>query len=603
VGSLVNNRSFLLACSLLSLSFSSSPAQAGGRLLARGGADVPLREARVALSQGPSRATAWYQLLLDGSAEELLWLLPVPPGAAVDVATSSFFDGLEESTAPRVLAPSGASPKNQSCTKPSPVVVSSGEGGKLASLVGQEVFSEAAAVSPKLKEMGYDLTPQDGEAIAAALEGGGRLLALRLGPAAGGATIPVRVHGPGVGLGALGLLRATQEAVPYTVWTIGSSRGRLQGAGELILEPSSVRWTTQGGTNYEALRSSLLDKDGGKSLLLQVAGPGPLRDLTALPGGQEIPPFLDAYLRRAFERGEASGDLGVASGEARLALDEVQADGCPRGDLLPPEGFTCPAPGAQDPLVPSSQADDLSFVFAGDAAIRWVSRFSGRIPASAAAPAAGVTFPGGGPVSLLLTPANVWDALCTTIGAGGTTGAGGLGGGGFSGGGPGPSGTGGSTIIERETVVVREPSPGWSCANVFVGDSCSGDSSSGEESEGCNCSDTSTGEGDDVDVEDGSSEGCSCDDSSSGESGDSCSESDSGGDGAGEACSGGDGAGDSCSGSSGGSSCANDCSTGRRGRRSPRLSKWLMVAAMLVLPLRRWSRPRQRKQRGEREQG
>jgi hypothetical protein len=595
----VNLRSFLGAGLLLALA--PSQAEAAGLLLARGlTGDVQIKEARGALSRGPARSTAWHQLLFEGgNAEELLWLLPVPSGAAVDVAATSFFDGLEEATAPRVLAPPGSPPGNLTCIKPSPEVISPGEGGSSPLvLLGQEVFSEPGAVAPGVEKLGYTLSAADAAALGQALGAGGRLLALRMkAPLVAASTITVRIHGSGVDLGALPLLRSPSQAVPFVLWLVGSSRGKVQGVGEVEMEPSALRWLSSTATNYESLRRSMLEKSKGANVVLEVAGPGPLRDLTALPGGNDLPAFLDAYLRRAFERGEASGDLGSVSDKARDALDDTHPDGCPRGDLLPPEGFTCALPGAQAPLVPSPGADDLSFVYPGNAALRWVSRVVGLVPAASALPQVSAGFPGGDPVSVLLTPASVWEGLCSPVTPGGQGGSSGSGGknGGFGAGGPRPSGGGGDGGSEAGgsdgvDVAASAVDVGCSCANVLIGESCNGSSSDGgeEDSESCNCNDTSSPE------EDSSSEE------------DACSGSDSGSEDSGDSCSGSEGSGgsDSCGsssseGSEGGDSCGKDCSVSRRGRRPPRFSKWLVLAAAVALPLRRWTRPRDRKRRKE----
>ncbi|MCS6898529.1 MAG: DUF2330 domain-containing protein [Myxococcales bacterium] len=599
----------LAVVSLLSLLSLLTPAQveAAGLLLARGLAgEVQIQEARVVLSRGPARSTAWYQFLFQGgNATELLWLIPVPSGAAVDVAATSFFDGLEEATAPRVLAPAGLPPGNQACIKPTPEVVSSGEGGNNPlALLGQEVFSEPDALVPGVEKLGYTLS-SDAGALVQTLHDGGRLLALRMkAPLASASTVTVRVHGNAVDLAALSLLRSPSQKVPFVLWLVGTSRAKVQGVGEVEIEPSALRWLGPTETNYTSLRQSMLEKFKGTNVILEVAGPGPLRDLTALPGGQEIPAFLDAYLRRAFERGEASGDLGEASDKAQNALDETHPDGCPRGDLLPAEGFACTSPGTQTPLVPSPGADDLSFIYSGNAALRWVSRVAGLVPAASALSPVSGAFPGGDPVSLLLTPASVWDGLCSPISPGGQEGAVGAGGknGGMGAEGTGPSGSGGTeeSTAEKLDAAAYAVDAGCSCANVLVQEGCNGSSSDGSEadSESCSCSDTSSTED-----EDSSSEGCSCEDSSSEGEGESCSESDTGDEGSEDSCSGSEGSGgsDACGSSSSGEeeSDDKDCSVSHRGRRSPRPSKWLVLAAATVLPLRRWTRPRDRKRREE----
>jgi hypothetical protein len=308
---------------------------------------------------------------------------------------------------------------------------------------------------------------------------------------------------------------------------------------------------------------------------------------------------LDTYLTRAFLRGEAAGDLGSFSSQARAALGAIFQEPCPRGDLLPATGEACVI-GDGDPvtpLVPTSAADDLAFVFAGDSSQRWISRLAGQIPATKAGRSLTPTFASGESVSLLYTPANLWDNLCSTVVTGGKGGSSGKGGsGGSLGGGPLPGSTGGATGqggSDEGEEPADESSSSNSCNAIFIGDGCSGDSSSSDSSEGCNCSDTSS------DSDTGSSEGCGCGEES-GDGGQSCDSGDSGG----NSCSGSDvdGGGDSCgSGSSGGSSCGKDCSVGQRGRRSPRLSKWLLLITALALPLRRLTRPRGAKRSNARD--
>lgn len=598
MGILVNYR-FLCLATLVLLHLPAQ-AEAAGRLLSRGGTGVQILKARSALARGPTRTTVWYQLQLDGSAEEVLWLLPVPPETAVDVAATSFFDGLEESTAPRVLAPSGTGPKNRICSIPSPQVISSGESGAVLNLLGQEVFSDPDAISPKIKQLGYSLSAAELAELSATMSKGTRLLALRMSAPLGlSSSITLRFHGSSVDLKAMALLRSAAEPIPWNLWMIGASRGKVQGVGELEMEPSSVRWLSPHSSNYGALQEAMLKQSGGASVLLQVAGPNPLHDLTALAGGNDIPPFLDTYLRRVFERGEATGDLGVASDSAHLAVEEDLPDGCPRGDLLPSEGFTCSLPGANDPMVPSAGADDLAFVFAGTAPSCWVSRVAGLLPSQTTAIPISVAFPGGELASVLFPPANVWDGLCSD-GSGSQGGGGVWGGGGKNGGtgagGPVPSGPGTSGPIDHDSIVVEDGphSENYSCVNVIVDEGCDGGPREDGSSEDCNCDDTSSSQ------EGLDSEGCSCGDLSSSSEGDSC---DGGDSSSGESCSGseGSGGGDSCgSGPSGGDSCGKDCAMGRPRRRSPRLSKWLFLIAAATLPLRRWRRPRDRKQRKDR---
>lgn len=556
-------------------------------------------EMRAALARGPSRTTSWVQLRVEPGADELLWVLPVPAGTSVDLASTSFLDALEQSTAPHVLPPAGSAPQGQTCSKPSVAVISGGDASPVGGLAGQDVFSDVGSLVAKVTSLGYDASRLDQAALTTTTSAGGRLLALRLTPTLTAVdtetTVTVRTQGPQGGLEALPLLKSGATAVPVTLWLIGDGRAYAQGASELLIDPTKLRWTDLTTTNYLTVRDGLLTS-APASFVVEVAGPRPLHDVVSLPGGSLIPPLVDAYARRVFERGEASGDLGAFSDQARTTASSASvSEPCARGDLLAAEPGCQPGTDtSSDKLMASSKADDLAFVFAGQAGSRWVTRLTGLQPAGQAPAPVVASFTGTDTVSLLYTPSSDWTSLCqptssTGGGAGGKPG-GYAGSNGSQGQGTGAYGTspGSGTGDDDDDTLdsVQGASTGVSCAAAFGDAMCSTATTGSGQNESCDCgssgssdeSDSSCSKGDD----DSSSEGCGCGDSS-GSSGD-----DDG------ACSSSSQSGSDCSGSStssGGDSCGK-CSTGRGRRAPPRLSKWLMVLTALALPVRRRTRPR-----------
>jgi hypothetical protein len=574
-----------------------APAFAFGALLPKPAATLRVRDARMAFSAGSARSTLWVQVRLDGVADELLWVLPVPPGGAVDLSSAGLLDAMEQATAPRIKPPGGAAPKNVACAPPSgSEVVTGGEFETPTGLTDHSFVADVPGLHALVKGWGFDDKALDDDALGQAVQGGAGLLALRLDGAGADlgvvATPSVRIHAAGLGSLPLKLTKTDGDPVPYTLWLVGPGRGRLDGAGEAVLEPSALRWLSPQGTNYEALRKALVSKNGGASLLLEMTAAGALASGTPNPGETAVPSVVDAYLSRASARGAAPGDLGQISQKVHDALAAGSFDdACPRDDLVTHTGYSCDPPSAKpNALVPAPAADDLAHLFPGLASERWVSRFAGQIAASSHGPQLSPGFPGGGEVSPVRTPANVWDALCSgQVTPGGPTGAGGatgLGGGSahVPGGGAATQGNGGDPGSETEAVVVvEEPSRGGCWAEPWTEINCGSDSSSSSDTSGCDCGKSSS---------DQNHDGCACSGSSGDDQHGGCDCGSSGSSGGGESC-GGSSGGESCGGSSGGGDSCKNCAVAR-GPSRPRFSKLLLLAAAIALPLRRLARPRRR---------
>src|SRR5262245_24874343 len=60
---------------------------------------------RMALAISPTQTVLWDQVQYAGSPEDFAWVLPVKPGAWLEVATDAWFDVLEAATLVRVQSP------------------------------------------------------------------------------------------------------------------------------------------------------------------------------------------------------------------------------------------------------------------------------------------------------------------------------------------------------------------------------------------------------------------------------------------------------------------------------------------------------------------
>src|SRR5262245_7784907 len=60
---------------------------------------------RMALSISQTQTVLWDQVQYDGSPEEFAWVLPVKPGARIEVGSDAWFEVLDAATSTRVIAP------------------------------------------------------------------------------------------------------------------------------------------------------------------------------------------------------------------------------------------------------------------------------------------------------------------------------------------------------------------------------------------------------------------------------------------------------------------------------------------------------------------
>ena len=60
---------------------------------------------RLALSISTDTSVLWDQVQYTGSPAEFAWVLPVKPGARIELASDAWFEALDATTALRVTAP------------------------------------------------------------------------------------------------------------------------------------------------------------------------------------------------------------------------------------------------------------------------------------------------------------------------------------------------------------------------------------------------------------------------------------------------------------------------------------------------------------------
>jgi hypothetical protein len=653
----VPRASWLATAPLAALVASASPASAAGGWVASSSL-TPI-EQRVAVAVGPDRTTVWTSLSLEAPAGPIGLVLPVPDGTLLDRTTDAWLEALEVATAPRVLAPEGASPVCPGEPDEPGALSIEGHVAHTASLAPVEVIvvDDVETVRAWADLYGLSLSPELDASLAA--RSGVRFAVARFQAPGGPAlTATLRAVMPGQAPSLpLALTRAGGGELAVSTWIMGPGRASLAGATEATLDPAALVWkAADHTTNYADERAAALGALAPLGALVEAAGHAALGENTPVAGGAAT---IDALVATFFARASAYGDatenasLCAVEAAAALASDARVATACPRADLgaAGPSTPCVEAIGAgeiaPDELRCGGVADDLAVALSGQVAKEtWVTRTALVIAEGAAGTDWPVTLGGALAVSPVLEASNVDLAGCED----------GEGGGSGSSGSSGPSGSGSTTGVgygtgatsgayydgtyeqtdvtcgcegTADTVYVEtaandetyesEPTETSATEETCSGDSesssgddCGGDGSDsyGEEE---TCSGDSSGDasGDDCGGDGsesyGEEETCSGD-SSGDASGDDCSGDSTGSSSdAGESCDGGSGSsGDSgCDGGSSGgdASCdggGSDCAVGRtkRGVRMPRLSVMALSLMALLAPLRRWTRRRPPGRRG-----
>jgi len=298
------------------VSSTARDAAACGGVFAPQGQPTVVTGHRMVLSVSPSRSVLWDQISYSGDPTEFAWVLPVRPGARVEVGTAAFFETLDALTGVRVQPPPvdcGGGTESLGCSSTlslgaldeasaapdvEPVdVVHQGTVGPYETVTLST--STPGALSAWLDGHGYVVDPAAQPVIDAYVAEGFDFIALRLLPGTGiTAMTPVRVISPGGGV-TLPLRMVAVGAgaeTPIVLYVVGESRYRVESLEEVALTRGLLSWDfSDSATNYEVLRERALAQHGGLSFLTTFAG----RDFFTRE------PFFTTYATQAVSNGEA----------------------------------------------------------------------------------------------------------------------------------------------------------------------------------------------------------------------------------------------------------------------------------------------------------
>jgi hypothetical protein len=271
---------------------------------------------RMALSISQAQTVLWDQVQYAGSPAEFAWVLPVKPGARIELANNAWFEALDAATSTRVVAP------QLNCVQPAFEDFEGGSNGcGCGSAVGGDApsFSAAAggdhgvvapppvtvvhqgsvgpyetvtlhanvpgALTTWLKTNGFAIDSSVQPIIDAYTKDGFDFIALRLKPDQGIQQMqPVRVVSPGaVPVLPLRMVAAgTGANVDITLFVIGEGRWETKNFPSDLVDPKQLSWDfNTNASNYSTLRQGLLAGNAGRTWLSAYAKRGSL--LSSVP--------------------------------------------------------------------------------------------------------------------------------------------------------------------------------------------------------------------------------------------------------------------------------------------------------------------------------
>jgi hypothetical protein len=386
---------------------------------------------RMALSISSEQTILWDQIKYSGAPDEFAWVLPVKPGARIEVASDAWFDVLDAATTPQTYAPDlecsapgffgcgvAAAPVTsmgcgegaavgdggEATNNPPVTVVSHGSAGPYETVI---LSADVPGALPAwLEQHGYAIPDDIHPLIDAYVAEGFDFVALRLLPAAGIQQMrPVRVVQSGA-VTTLPLRMVTAGTGPFTeitLFVLGEGRYTTQNIPEVPFSDALLTWDfATASSNYGELRKMTLSQHGGAVFYAPFAEKGALfREILNEPAQQPMRfstvngwtfgTIAETYAEQAFLNGESSSTLcaegfdAFADDKRRVVLRPCSPEGgCaavdPATEIDARELMCDPPIGSNAPL------DDMAEALVGmHPADVWLTRLEANLPRAALA--------------------------------------------------------------------------------------------------------------------------------------------------------------------------------------------------------------------------
>jgi hypothetical protein len=393
-----------------SLLVDARPAQACGGCFTPPQQVTDVTDHRMAFSISQQQTVLWDQIKYSGQPQDFAWVLPVQPGAQVQLSHDAFFAALDALSDPVITGPSpncggGGSGCAFGGSASGSADFAAAGGGSGVQVVSQSVIGPYATATLHATDpnalydwlVGNDYDIPDGirPVIDAYVAGGFDFIALRLAPGQGvQAMQPVRVVSAGAGLTLpLRMVAAgVGDQVGLTLYVIGEGRYESQNFPNAVFDDSKLRWLhAQNISNYEPLAEQIMEGDSGRTWLTEFSETtslvgGPTCSSGTFYGGVSYGESLASlyYAQCLCDAGAPSLDAGP--GQSPDAADpDAQGLDADQEASVDDAGFAPADAGPSATAQTSCTAfDDLAVALAGmDPATTWVTRMRAILPANA----------------------------------------------------------------------------------------------------------------------------------------------------------------------------------------------------------------------------
>lgn len=363
---------------------------------------------RMAFSISPHQTVLWDQIKYSGDPREFAWVLPVRPGARVELANDAFFAALDASTQPTVASPAyyggGYGCALTGCSSSAAGdSASGGPGAGQVQIISQQVVGPYETVTlratdPKaletwLVQHAYDIPDAIRPTIDAYVAEGFDFIALRLVPLCNERSMrPVRIVSPGADATLpLRMVAAGVGAkVGITLYVITEGRYHPQNFPDAELDDTKLTWDrVQNRSNYEELSQAAMAANNGHSWLTEYSGKPDLSIYGSsgyygngygYNGNPGLPEAYYSLCRPSYGGGSTGGGKGgqpvpcTAADAGTQDSAATQDSGAPPSDASSDAGVDAEAPdGALDgaatdaapaadasPTTPDASAPDAS---------------------------------------------------------------------------------------------------------------------------------------------------------------------------------------------------------------------------------------------------
>jgi MYXO-CTERM domain-containing protein len=264
---------------------------------------------RMVFSISPAQTVLWDQIRYSGNPSDFAWVLPVKPGARIELSQDAWIATLDAATQTIINGPSspctGSAPREYDGPGPGGCGSSSasasgafeapapdedaGSAGPVQ-VVSQSVVgpydavtvrsSQGEALGDWLRAHGYEVPAAFQPTIDAFTSSGFDFIALRLAPGEGvQAMQPVRVVTPGADpyLPLRMVAAGVGANVAIELWVLSEGRYHPQNFPDAAVDFSKLAWDpVQQVSNYRQLEADALAANGGRGWVTESAGPANL---------------------------------------------------------------------------------------------------------------------------------------------------------------------------------------------------------------------------------------------------------------------------------------------------------------------------------------